>query len=655
MRLATIQTVRSLQKGACDEMKDRRRIAVLCAGVSYKSYQHMFLQGILSQAFALNYDVVVFSPFMSYDNQSEYQRGENRIFSLVDFSQFDAVIYAPASFNSNNLRDLVERLLLEGCGVPVVAIESDDPRFSSISVNDELAFAGVTDHMIDVHGCRRILCLTGFRGNLQAEARLSGFRKSMAAHGLVIPDGYEIYGDFWTQAAEKLGDDIADGKIEMPEAIVCGCDMAAITLCDRLMERGIRVPGDILIAGYDSDTKSAEHVPSITTYVRPLVRLGIEGVLRAHRLITGEEAPPVQCDEGRLVPAETCGCGKDFLRNFKEYRAEQRETETYRKLYEDVAMAEKLNACTTLDQLLAKIMEHFYLLSGWNDYYLCLCDEWDDLSKNTDDVSDYDDYTERMHLRISCTDKTGIVTDETFLRRDLFPALHDDRDAPRAYYVTPLHFNERCFGYTVYGYGTAVRAFDSLYHRWTRNVNNALEFIRIRNNFSSLNQRLFSASIRDALTGIFDRHGFLHYAPLVFEKAQGTPEKRLLVIAADLDLLKTINDSYGHVEGDNAITVVADALNKSMERGEIVARTGGDEFLIIGCDSYTEEMVQGYICYIQRYLERYNEEAGKPYEVGVSLGYVCETVRADDTLQQFLDEADARMYANKTARRKARS
>ena len=625
----------------------------MMAGVMNKVYQHIVLDGIISQAFALDYDVVIFTPFMAFDNDTAYQRGENKVYELANFELFDAVIYVPCSYINDRTRILVETMLEERCPLPVIALESDDARYTDVMVDDFHAFQRVVDHLIEEHHVRKIYCLTGFKDNLQAEERQRGYRHSMETHGLPVGDGYVIYGDFWKQAALDLAEKLFRGEIEKPEAIVCCCDTVALTLCNRLIELGIRVPEDIIVVGYDASDEAAENVPSVTTYARPLADLGMRSVLRAHEIITGETAAPVRKDQGHIVTAESCGCGKDFMQKFEERQIEIRETEETRKLFEDTPMAEKLNDAATLNELLEGIMDHFYLIHGWKDWYLCLCDQWDDLSKNTDNVEDYNHYTDTMHLRIRCAEQNGVIVDETFPLSDLLPALHEERAEPRAYYVTPLHFNERCFGYAALGYGNSSRAFDALYHSWSRNINNALEFMRVRNNFASMNQRLFLSSVRDTLTGIYNRHGFTIYADEIYARAlsDGLP---LLIIAADLDGLKIINDSYGHLEGDIAITAAANALSTCCSHGEVCARTGGDEFLVIGCGNYTEELIAEYTQYIQDFLDRFNAVSGKPYEVSVSVGWVCQKLTPEDSLNALTEEADARMYREKVRRKKQR-
>ncbi|MBQ8928335.1 MAG: GGDEF domain-containing protein [Oscillospiraceae bacterium] len=634
-------------------MKDRKRIAVVAANVRYEGYQHPVLKGILTQAAALDYDTAIFSPFICYENDTPYQRGEDRIYDLIDYSFFDAVIYIPCSIINNPLRAKLEKDFEENCPVPVIALEHDNPALHCIQTGDRAAFEQMVTHLIETHGLTRIMCLTGFEGNLQAELRLQGYRDAMERHGLPIPEDYVIYGDFWKMAATELAEKIADGRAPRPQAVVCCCDTVAITLCNRLVELGFRVPEDIVVTGYDASKEAEENVPSITSYDRPLVGLGVDAVLEAHRLITGETAAPAVRDVGRLIPAESCGCGEDFRQKFEKRQSQIRNTETYRELFENCPMTETLNSTETLNDLLLKLIEHLYLINGANDWYLCMCDAWDDPAKNTGAPSAYNNYTDRMHLRIDSTDRDSFVVDVPFDRRDLLPAFHTDREHPRAFYITPLHFNERCFGYTALSFGDEPMAFDVIYHSWIRNLTNALEFMRVRNILSSMNQRLFTASIRDALTGIFNRKGFKHYSEELFRKAAET-DKKLLIIAADLDDLKVINDTYGHVEGDNAISVAANALGTCVARGEICARTGGDEFLIIGCADYTEETPSQYLSYIYDFLEQYNNATEKPYTVGMSLGWVIAQVHAGEDLQTYIDEADARMYENKVARKKGR-
>lgn len=633
-------------------MSKRKRIAVIICNI-YHVCQQQILKGLITQAHALDYDVAVFTMFMNFDEESGYQYGENHIFSLINYDLFDAVIFVPCSIEKHTLKESIEKDLAEKCKAPIIALEYEHNNYHTVSVDDTAAFEQVVSHLIEEHQLTEILCLTGFQGNLQAEARLQGYRNAMESHGLSVREDYVIYGDFWMQAASNLAERLAKGALEMPEAVVCVSDFVAITLCNRLIELGIRVPEDIIITGFDASKDAADNVPSITTYSRPLSDMGMRAILKAHQLLTGEKCQPVTIDKGLLVLAESCGCREDFTLKFAKRQQELNTVTNYEELFRTSHMAESLNSSTTLNQCLFKIVNNMYLVYGIQDFHLCLCDQWDDYEKNEATGDEYKDYTETMNLRITCVDCEAKMVDQSFKRSELLPGLFENSEIPRTLYFTPLHFNERCLGYTAIGYGDRAIAFDELYHSWIRNINNALEFVRIRNIFNSMHQRLYMASIRDTLTGIYNRKGFRKYSTEFFHKAAETG-KKLLIMAADLDSLKIINDNYGHLEGDNAISVFANALNTCFANDEICARTGGDEFLAIGCADYTDDQIEQYLTYIHQYLERYNSSSDKPYQVEASIGWLCRNVTKDDDLQKLIEEADGYMYANKIARKKNR-
>lgn len=129
---------------------------------------------------------------------------------------------------------------------------------------------------------------------------------------------------------------------------------------------------------------------------------------------------------------------------------------------------------------------------------------------------------------------------------------------------------------------------------------------------------------------------------------------RIVIISADLDGLKTINDTYGHTEGDNAIKTVGRVLMASAIQGEVCARFGGDEFSVAGIIS---ERYSSYYESFQRrfrdYLHQYNQVSNKPYLVESSIGFCMEPYTEDISLDNLIKIADANMYQDKIARKNA--
>lgn len=633
-------------------MKKRKHIAAIIFDV-HDPYQSNMVKGVMEQAFFLNMDVSVFSMLHNVDSDTAFQRGEENIFELINYELFDGFIYAPGIIHKENFKARLDKKLAE-CGKPVVCMDTVEDGFANVLADDAKAFEKLVDHFIDVHGFTKIFCLTGYECLVQSRDRLEGYKNSLRKHGIEIREDYIRYGDFWEAAAKNLAYDIINGKIEKPEAVICANDWMAINLCNTLTDNGFDVPGDIAISGYDFSQEALDNVPSITSYAAPNHALGAKTVSVLWKLITGEECELCTNDIGYVITGQSCGCGKDSKELMAKRKADLKNQQQFEAVFEASNMAEALTNTSDLDECINCLDNYTYLIDGLENYYLCLCDNWD--------VVTDDELRDNSYLRCGYTD---IMNIKLWKRRDLrqlemnqsqfdksimLPALWEEREEPTAFFFIPIHFNDRCFGYEVISYGNKLKTYDKVYRSWTKNINNALEFIRVQNYLKTINQRLFMTSIRDALTGIFNRKGFDKFSVEIVEDARKN-KKKIFVLAADLDRLKMINDTYGHSEGDNAILITARALNTSCINNEICARTGGDEFVVIGSGNYDVTMIDEYIESINSFFERYNESSDKPYKVEASLGVFCGFIDDETELKEILDAADKEMYDNKVRRK----
>lgn len=630
-------------------MKKRKHIAVIIFDI-HDLYQSNMLKGVMEQAFYLDVDVSVFSMIQNAPDDTSFQRGEENIFELINYSLFDGFVYASGIINNDELKNKLDKALAE-CGKPVVCMDTPSDVFESVLASDAAAFENLVDHFIDEHGYRKIFCLTGFEHLVQSIDRLEGYKNSLKKHGIEINPDYIRYGDFWEAAAINLAHDIIDGKIEKPEAVICANDWMAINLCNTLTDNGIDVPGEIAISGYDFMQEALDNVPSITSYAAPNRSLGARTVQKLWKLITGEDCELCDNDIGYVVTGQSCGCGKDSTEIMIKRKKEIKNSFQFEQMYEGSNMAGALTNVSNADEFIEQLDNFTYLIDGMENYYLCLCYNWDDV---TDDLRDDNylrtGYSDIIDIKMWKSDMTFMGRDIRFEKSIMLPALWEDRENPAAFIFSPIHFNDRCFGYEVLSYGNKIKTYDKVYRSWTKNINNALEFIRVQNCLNTINQRLFMTSVRDALTGIFNRKGFDKFSIDVMDEAV-KDKKKMFILAADLDRLKMINDTFGHNEGDNAIMITAKALNTSCINNEICARTGGDEFVVIGCGQYNEKMIEQYIESINSFFERYNESSNKPYKVEASIGFFCGFVDETHNLKELMDIADKEMYDNKVRRK----
>lgn len=120
---------------------------------------------------------------------------------------------------------------------------------------------------------------------------------------------------------------------------------------------------------------------------------------------------------------------------------------------------------------------------------------------------------------------------------------------------------------------------------------------------------------RDSLTGLRNRAGVAEQINAVLkEGGKGT------FFIMDMDNFKTVNDTYGHIEGDKVLVRFAQALRKSLEPGDLVARLGGDEFILFSAGEKDRVELKEKASVIIRQVERALVSPGKLVRVTVSMG-----------------------------------
>jgi diguanylate cyclase (GGDEF)-like protein len=152
-------------------------------------------------------------------------------------------------------------------------------------------------------------------------------------------------------------------------------------------------------------------------------------------------------------------------------------------------------------------------------------------------------------------------------------------------------------------------------------------------------------SITDELTSLFNRRGFFTLAEQQLKIACRTGREMVLLFA-DLDKLKWINDTLGHAEGDRALREAAKIFQNTFRKSDIIARIGGDEFVVLAVE--TPENNAGILReHLQEKVDAYNSKENLPYKLSLSLGIVRFDPLAPATIDELLTRADAVMYEQK--------
>lgn len=195
----------------------------------------------------------------------------------------------------------VDQLLSAEVPTALIGYREANPNTTVIDVENLESSAKVVDHLLDT-GCRRVATLTGPLWQLDAADRLNGFRLAHERRSLNVDEALIFNGDFTRPVGYQMADQILELE---PDAVFCGNDAMAIGLYRRAIERGLRVPEDLSIAGFDGTSQDEYINPVLTSVAQPYSRLANSAVEALIAEITGHGTSGVKIFEPEVFYGKT--------------------------------------------------------------------------------------------------------------------------------------------------------------------------------------------------------------------------------------------------------------------------------------------------------------------------------------------------------------
>lgn len=159
----------------------------------------------------------------------------------------------------------------------------------------------------------------------------------------------------------------------------------------------------------------------------------------------------------------------------------------------------------------------------------------------------------------------------------------------------------------------------------------------------------FQLATSDELTQISNRRGFMVFAQHSLNLCARQKIPATLVFL-DLDKFKSINDTFGHAEGDRALITFADQMKSSLRDSDFFARLGGDEFIVL-LSNTPKQQAEETIERFRRSLKKSNQEANRGYEITFSHGIVEFNLETHPAIEELLAHGDSMMYKEKRAKK----
>ncbi len=634
-----------------------KKIALIMDGWK-RFFTYAWPSGILERIHETNEDVnlYMFNSSGNWSSDKNFNIGEYNIYNLPDLSQFDGIILELNNVTSENvISNIKDRA--GAANVPVLSIANEMNDFYYVGINNRAIMKELTEHLHKEHNCQKFWLVMGPEDNYESNARLEGIKEYLDENGIEYSDDdicnctYEFRGGFG--AFERL----CSKHNEMPDAIICANDNLAVAICESAREKGYSVPRDFCVTGFDNFDKAAYYSPSITTVEHIREEVGYLCADILIRIWNGEKVPHMNYTEARLVFQESCKCNESTKRDIRQYMKNQIMYGLDSEEFEEniLTLEAMMMKCNTVEEMMYCIPECVPAFKC-DAMYLVLderINEYKDQSSiemniraRLDEGFCTDGYPQKMKVVFAYENgqKVDVPIDEI---DGLFPMFDIEKGGKDILFV-PLHFGKYTIGY--FAIVNAVYLMDRQYLFQTRNIlTSALENLHKKEKLEYMNRKLSTLYMIDPLTNMYNRMGYQKLGKNYFD-ILNAKEKSIHILFIDLDRLKYINDSFGHEYGDFAICAVARAITKYSDMDAVPSRTGGDEFILI--QSYkSDEECQKLIHNIRAALDEESKNMNLPFELSISVGSVVTDPTNEISLEEWVKQADNKMYEEKVAKK----
>ncbi|HCA20875.1 MAG TPA: hypothetical protein DEO87_00680 [Lachnospiraceae bacterium] len=625
-------------------MADKKLVA-LCTSRVYDPQIHGYIERLNERLKVEGYSLLIFAINSDIYWDEDRVATEKYIFDLIPYKDMSGIIIMDEKIKSHKIAEKIIGFA-NIYNVPVAVSDGHYDNVSCVNFDYEMGFEQVVRHIIEHHKPKRPHMMAGQPDNDFSNHRIEIFKRVLAENGIEFDKSMLSYGYFWADPCRVATTALLKRDV-LPDAIICANDNMAITVSEMFTEAGYKVPGDVIISGFDGYDEIYFTSPKITTASCDILLMA-EATADVFLATVADGHVHNKMIMPTFIPNESCGCPEhtehpyilrdwfreSFSRHNDDNRVLQQITSSMQISQDPGELVSYLESYKTEGLLAAVDRECFFS----DDNYFTGVEEF---SKTKQFVLIYDsDYPERYKpesfvIPDITPDSTEDVLSEPFRSRIL-----ELTESGYPLIFNSLVFMNRSFGFACYYY----RNYLITNYSNTMNVTNAIS-IGFGGYINTQYQRMLLDKVdrmyrHDSLTGLYNRIGFQNR----FRKIINNPAykgQKVTLFMSDLDGLKSINDRFGHGEGDNAIAEVARALDASTPENSISVRFGGDElFSVIFGECNPEDIITR----IDAYLSSYNECSGKPYKVSASCGHMTSILDDDFNITQVLKQADEQMY-----------
>ena len=619
---------------------DMRKLIVVCGVWDDSDNYSLFLRALQTEELNKKYVIASFT-FTATNPGTTQAELELEFADLLTRMDLAAIIIFGEMIKTTEVIDRLAEIGHEK-DVPVITFQYPINGCINADFEYETGFRAIVEHVVKEHGAKKLDMFAGFKDNPFSEARIRVFREVLEENGIDPSASKIFYGDFWQARAAEVMDEAIDNGYELPDAIICANDSMAIGVCDSLRKRGARIPEDVIVTGFDGIWQGQFHTPILTSCELDYPKISEQVLLR----INEWDKLKNKKDDSFLISykplfMQSCGCkvSDDFPWTKVVDVLTEENQDSFRHMLEMGRFVSRMTSSDNLDDAAGNLRNSIWMWKS--QYYFVGINEQSDCCHSIfhGRGSRYSNAQKFYRMRYPVPDYDIILKADSGINVLLFRQIKSGKQS---------------FGYVVNGYYRISLRSEQRFEEFSLFVNAAVNAVNNNRKLITKYKANELLSEQDFLTGLYNRRGFF----ALINKMLNSPAnsgKVLSLFSIDMDRLKTINDTYGHDNGDIAIQTLGRAIQKFVRDDGVAARYGGDEFAvaIIG-NKNLEDKIKDIRNEIEQAADADPAMTDKPFEVGVSIGISERIIDRSIDIEDMILEADSKMYADKMARKRIR-
>ena len=297
---------------ATPSASERRTIGVFTSRVG-RAWGSEFIAGVTDAAEANNVNVVHFIGGPLSPNPLQDEKPSFGLYDLARPEQFDGLILTADVAYGVDAASLAQVRKLYG-SLPIVTQSVELPGAAVFIPSNLEGMRAVLRHLIEEHGYKRIAFLRGIQGQIDAEQRYQAYQEEIKAHTLPFDENLVVQGDYTTESGRAAVKTLLDERALRFQAIVAANDSMAFGALEALQERGVRVPDDVAVTGFD-DLREAQAIGvPLTTVRQSFYTAGKQAFETLIKCMQGHTVPRTTITPTQLLVRWSCGCMPENVR-----------------------------------------------------------------------------------------------------------------------------------------------------------------------------------------------------------------------------------------------------------------------------------------------------------------------------------------------------